>query len=748
MVSMKAVFIVFLLSFSIPVFSQHIFRGYVADKTNGESLQWAVISGGNGGISVTSDQRGYFQISLPKEEKTLFISLVGYQSRKIDIVKTTGIFIIQLTRGPINLKSITITPQSNNGTFHTLSTIDLNLRPVNSSQDLMRLVPGLFLGQHHGGGIAEHIFLRGFDADHGTDINVSVDDMPLNLVSHIHGQGFSDLHFLIPELVNSFEFGKGPYYAEHGDFTTAGYVAFHTADVLTKSTLKLEAGQFNTGRIMTMINLLSEKSMQKGQSAYIAGEAAYTDGPFIWPQHFDHLNLFGKYNVNLFPGEKLTIIASTFSSQWRSSGEIPERAVEEGLVGRFGYIDSLQGGNTGRTNVIARLSSSLSDDWYMQNQFYYSWYNFNHRYNDTFFADDSVNGDRLLQKESRNLFGYNGKITNHTYFRNNVDLSSSFGLGLQLNKINNSELSHINDKFEILDYLELGNIKENVFNSYADENLRIGKWLFNAGLRMDDLYFNYEDKLNPAMPARSKVILSPKLNVEYTANAEIQLYVKTGKGFHSNDARVVIADHGQEILPAAYGVDLGMNWKPAEHLFINTAVWYLYLQQEFVYDGDEGTLDPGDRTRREGIDFSARYQLVSWLYAVVDINYANAKDLEAPKGQNDVPLAVPLSSAGGLDYKFANGVNGGVSYRYMTNRPANDNNSLVAEGYFVTDLTAFYTKKKFEFGIEIQNLFNTKWREEQFEAVSRLKNERSPVDDINFTAGTPFFAKLEFAIFF
>ena len=125
----------------------------------------------------------------------------------------------------------------------------------------------------------------------------------------------------------------------------------------------------------------------------------------------------------------------------------------------------------------------------MQNQFYYSWYDFSHRYNDTFFADDSVNGDRHRQQESRNLFGYNGKITNHVYFENNMDLSSSFGLGFQFNKIHNSELSHIDDQFNVLEYLQLGNINENIFNGYLDENMRVGKWLFNAGLRMDYLYF-------------------------------------------------------------------------------------------------------------------------------------------------------------------------------------------------------------------------------------------------------------------
>jgi hypothetical protein len=722
--------------------------GKIIDKLDREALQYAVIRQVHSGLSETSDKEGRFQLSVPDLADSLKITIIGYNSQTISISRIKDLGMIEMQRGPVELRSVTITSQSNNASFHTLSAIDLHIRPVNSAQDLMRLVPGLFLGQHHGGGIAEHIFLRGFDADHGTDVNVSVDDMPLNLVSHAHGQGFSDLHFLIPELVTSYEFGKGPYYAEHGDFTTAGYVGFHTADLLDKSTVKMEAGQFTTGRLLAMINLLGEKAKLRGESAYIAGEAAYTNGPFDWPQHFNRFNLFGKYNVNLAPGEKLTVTLSTFSSQWRSSGEIPERAVDEGLIGRFGYLDSLQGGNTSRSNIIARLSSAISGNWYMQNQVYYSWYQFSHRYNDTFFADDSVHGDRLHQEESRNLFGYNGKITNHRYFKNNLDLSSSFGLGFQVNKIHNSGLSHIDDQFNVLDWLQLGNVNENVFNTYIDENLRSGKWLFNAGLRMDYLYFDYEDRLNPQMPARSKTVFSPKLNLEYTANSSIQIYLKTGKGFHSNDAKVVVANQGQEILPAAFGTDLGINWKPIDRLFINAAVWYLYLQQEFVYDGDEGTLEPSGQTRREGVDFSARYQFNNWLYAFLDFNYAKAREVQSPKGMDYVPLAVPLSSAGGLNYKFANGINGALSYRYMKDRPANEENSLIAKGYFVSDLTAFYTRKKFEVGLEIQNLFNTQWREEQFEVESRMKNESAPVDGINFTAGTPFFAKLIFAVYF
>jgi hypothetical protein len=676
----------------------------------------------------------------------LLFSIVGYAPQYAGVSENDHL-LIKMERQPIDLTAVTITRQLNSSSFHTLSRLDLNVRPVNTSQDLLRLVPGLFLGLHQGGGLAEHIFLRGFDADHGTDVNVSVDDMPLNLVSHAHGQGFADLHFLIPELVGSYEFGKGPYYAEHGDFTTAGYVAFHTVDALDKSTVRLEGGQFNTCRIMAMVNLLGGRAREKGQSAYIAGEAAYTNGPFNKPQDFSRLNLFGKYKMNLSPKSRLTLTLSTFSGDWMSSGEIPGRAVAEGITDRFGYIDSAQGGYTSRTNAIVKLTAALSDKLLLENHVYYSRYFFNLHYNDTFFADDSINGDQLRQRETRDLFGYNGKLSHHTYFRNGCDLTSSFGAGWQLNKIYNSELSHTLHENTVLDYLQLGDVTETSLNAFADESLHLGKWLLNAGARLDYLYFNYKDKVNPRQPAKNKLIASPKINIEYTAGSTIQLYLKTGKGFHSNDAKVVIANQGNEILPAAYGADIGVNWKPFPHLFINAAAWYLYLQQEFVYNADDGTTGPGDRTRRQGIDLSARYQFMPWLFANIDVNLSKARNMAAPKGSDYLPLAVPFSSTGGLDFKFTNGLNGAISYRYMKDRPANEDNSLIAKGYFVTDLTANYTKRKYEIGIEIQNLFNTQWREAQFEVTSRLRNESQSIYDISYTAGTPFFARLKLAIF-
>jgi hypothetical protein len=728
-------------------YSQTIIKGRVIDKSTGEPLEYVIISSEERGATAVSDQQGKFELRTKGAEDSLSVSFVGYRST-IVAGKAGQSLLVEMERGPMDLKAITIHPLSNNASFHTISGIDLNLRPVNSAQDLMRLVPGLFLMQHQGGGIAEHIFLRGFDADHGTDVNVSVDGMPLNLVSHVHGQGFSDLHFLIPELVTHYEFGKGPYYADHGDFTTAGYVSFRTADVLDRSEVKIEGGAFNTGRAMAMVSLLSDKARQRGESAYIAGEVSYTDGPYDYPQHFDRANLFGKYIVKLSPANQLKVTLSTLGSDWRSSGEIPVRAVEEGSVGRWGYIDSAQGGYTSRTNAIVRLTTSLSDKLSMENQVYYSRYFFNLHYDETFFADDPVNGDQLRQRESRDLYGYNGKLTDHAYFKNGGDLTSSFGAGWQLNNIHGSELSHTKDYNDVLDYIQYGNVREMTLNGYLDENYRTGNWLFNTGVRLDYLYFNYMDRLNPAQPARGKAIASPRLNIEYTVNPNWQIYVKTGKGFHSNDAKIVAANKGIDVLPSAYGADWGINWKPVPRLFVNASLWYLYLAQEFVYNGDDGTFSPGDKTRREGIDLSARYEFTPWLFANFDINLCRARDIQAPKGAAYLPLSVPLSSTGGLYFKLPNGFNGGLSYRYLKNRPANEDNSLVAQGYFLADLSANYTRRKYEIGLEIQNLFNTPWRDAQYEVTSQLRNEAQPVDDISFTPGMPLFAKVKLAVFF
>ena len=741
--------------------AQSVIRGKVADKITKEPLEAAVVTNASTGGNTVTDKYGRFILKATSLGDGLIISFIGYTSVKIRPARLDGELAVEMEKGTIDLKTVVITHQSNNLTSsHVLSSIDLNMQPVNSAQDLLRLVPGLFIAQHQGGGKAEQIFLRGFDADHGTDVNISVDGIPVNMVSHAHGQGYADLHFLIPETVSGYDFGKGPYYTDKGDFTTAGYVAYHTYDVLDRSMVKIEGGQYNTIRAVAMLDLLPARLKQRGQSAYIAGEGSYSDGPFHLQEHFNRGNLFGKFITPLGANNRLSFELSTLSSTWRASGEIPNRAVAEGYVkDRFGTIDSSQGGNTTRTNVILRLSSKPGNHLIWDNEAYYSHYFFNLISNSTFYYFYPTAGDEFGQHEQRDLYGYNSRLSRQDYI-GNATLTSSAGAGIRYDRINPGWLSHTLNGDSILNYIQLGKTHETNVNGYLDESLAVGPWLFNVGVRMDYLHFYYDNEAPPSdstaniflgvNPRAGKAIVSPKINIQYTASREVQLYVKAGKGFHSNDARIVIANEGYKILPAAYGADFGINWKPLPRLFINTALWYLFLHQEFTYGADLGDLSvsPGGRTQREGIDFSARYQITDWLYANGNIDLARPRDMDAVKGQHYLPLAPTFTSTGGLDFKFRNGINGAISYRYLHNRAANEDYSLTAQGYFLCDLTVNYTRKKYEIGLAIENLLNQEWKESQFGYVSRLRHETQAVDEVSYTPGVPFFAKLKCCFFF
>jgi outer membrane receptor protein involved in Fe transport len=260
---------------------------------------------------------------------------------------------------------------------------------------------------------------------------------------------------------------------------------------------------------------------------------------------------------------------------------------------------------------------------------------------------------------------------------------------------------------------------------------------------------SYKDKLdNNTLSKANAGILSPKLNLYYQLNSKTQIYLSTGKGFHSNDARVVVQAGGKKILPGAYGTDLGVVIKPAHDLLVQAALWYLKLDQEFVYVGDEGVVEPGGKSRRLGIDVSARYQPVKSLFIDMDANYSNGRAVEESKGEDYLPLAPVFTSIGGITYKSKMGLNASLRYRYMSDRPANEDNSIIAKGYFVADASLNYSRSKFETGVSVQNLLNVRWKETQFDTESKLQNEATPVAEIHFTPGTPFFLKTHITFFF
>ena len=658
-----------------------------------------------------------------------------------------GFCQVQQSDSSISLPSVTVT-SDNDLQSRTLSKRVIQSRGINNSQEILSLVPGLFIGQHAGGGKAEQIFLRGFDADHGTDLNISVDGVPVNMVSHAHGQGYADLHFVIPEMVESVHYNKGPYHAGKGDFATAGHVALNTKNTLPSSSIKMEAGRFNSFRTVAMMNFLPEKKRKNGKTFVTAAEVMKTRGYFDHPQNFRRLNFFTRYQSYVGPKSILNISADFFDSRWKASGQIPQRAVDRGLITFFGAIDPDEGGETGRKSINAHLITNFESGASMKNQVYVAAYNFDLFSNFTFFKLDSIRGDQIRQKENRILSGYNG-IVSIPNFISNVKISSEAGISLRADITNASGLFHTYRRTELINTLMEGDINQVNASVFLNEHLSLTNRLnIGGGIRIDNFYFRYNDLVTKkAIVNRRNTIVSPKVNIAYQAGKNVQLYASAGKGFHSNDARLFSNNERKNALPSAYGTDIGLIWKPAESLFVNAALWYLKVDEELVYVGDEGIVESSGRTRRRGLDLLVRYQPVKKLSVDFDASYAHGRYIDEPKGNDRIPLAPVFTSTGGVSYRTSSGISASIRYRWMTDRPANENYSLTAKGYCISDIVLSYAQPAYEVKISAINIFNVRWKETQFETESKLMNEPFAVSEIHFTPGSPLFIKAGFTCY-
>ncbi len=719
--------------------------GYIGDEQNQSPLNGVTVNiTGSRMIAENSDHFGTFKIhDLTPGHYEIMLSHVGYLTEKIAIdLEQNKIAVVKVAmqKSNVTLSDVTVVTRKPSA-LNTLAAVDIKLRPINTSQDILRLVSGLFIAQHAGGGKAEQIFLRGYDIDHGTDINISVDGLPVNMVSHAHGQGYADLHFLIPETVEKINFDKGPYYTNKGNLATAGFVEMQTKDFLQENLVKIQAGKFNSQRVLGMVKLLNKSNDRVRQQLYVASEYFKSDGYFDSPQKFHRFNIMGKYNAIFNNDAQLTILASTLDSRWNASGQIPDRAVESGMIGRFGSIDNSEGGNTNRTNISAKFTKRWHDGWQTTDQLYFTNYHFNLFSNFTFFLKDSINGDEINQRETRNIYGYTGTMSKD-YFIGRKSAHTEFGWGARFDDVNNIALNHVVRR-QFLSHEQSGDVREWNGFAYVQQHVKLNNHFnINGGLRYDYFRFAYKNILAGAnsFAIQSRGIVSPKLNFNYNINSAVRVYLNTGIGFHSNDTRVILNNTAKDILPKVFGTDLGVVLKPAKQLLVKAALWQLHSQQEFVYVGDEGIVEPGGKTRRSGVDLSARYQFNKWLYADVDLNYARPRTVDAPKGEDYVPLAPTFTSIGGLTVK-SNGFNAGVRYRYIGDRPANEDNTVRAQGYFLMDAVLSYAFKKFEIGISAENLLNRYWKEAQFDTESRLQTEIIPVSEIHYTPGTPRFIK-------
>lgn len=755
-------------------------EGSVRDEVEGVALAGANVLLDGTTYGASTDSEGRFAIeAVPAGEYTVVVSLVGYEASRQPISVEAGETIsldVQLEAAPINLDEVFAVADRPYTTVSSraVRALDIRTRPVRSTQDLLRLAPGLMTAQHAGGGKAEQIFLRGFDADHGTDVAISVDGVPVNMVSHGHGQGYADLHYVIPEVIEAIDVAKGPYFAEYGNLATAGAVAFRTRDHLDANEIRAEVGAFNTAGITALYQI---PTAGPHRGAYFAGHFLTTDGPFEAEQNFQRFNLFAKTHYHLGDGAELSLDAGAYGATWDASGQVPVRAIQSGRIDRFGAIDALEGGTTGHQHVNAQYTSTTENTRFKA-QAYGVRYDFKLFSNFTFFLENPQDGDMIEQTDTRTLYGFKSS------YRVGHDLPLGLGFvtlggGVRSDDVQVS-LWQSPDRVRETQFVD-ADIAERNFFLWAEEEAVLSEHVrLLLGVRGDYFTFDVNDRLdtdpNPPgdLPHASgyadALVVSPKANLVISPTRSIDLFLNAGLGFHSNDARDVVitqridtrvqalqqrglsdaeindaliaerfdpAQRGATVLPQALGTEVGTRVRLLDHLTVGAAAWLLDLEEEFVFVGDAGTTESSGRTRRVGLDVEARAQILPWMAADADLTLSQGRFRDAPAGENQIPLAPTLTSTGGLTAQHASGLEASFRYRHIGDRPANEDGSVTAQGYTVVDVLGAYTFGRTEVMLTVENLFDVDWNEAQFDTTSRLPGESSAVSELHFTPGNP-----------
>lgn len=632
---------------------------------------------------------------------------------------------------------------------------ELELRPKSRPADLVETVPGLIAVQHAGGGKANQWFLRGFDADHGTDVAFFVDGIPINFVSHGHGQGYTDLHFLIPELAVSVDGYKGPYYARFADFATAGAVELRLAEVVPESYAQYTHGQYGIRRGLIVA------SPQLGDSwrAVTAAEIYGQDGPFVHDEHLGRYNVFLRATHDLDLRSKVSMTFMSYGSRWNGSGQIPARAVcGEGEVGvdgpeafgepcldHFGSVDPSEGGASQRH--IASLSYAVTgEDTGLSVLAYLQRYRFNLYSNFTFFQDDPILGDQIEQTDDRTVFGTNFAWHRHATL-GPVKFTTTLGGQVRADVIENA-LYH-DAKRERLSTTVDADISETQLGAYLQEEVRPASAVrFVIGGRVDRIDVSVDDQNedtatlgSPTSGTAAAARFSPKFMTVVSPLHWLDVFADYGWGFHSNDARgAVQANAPADLMTPAVGYEVGLQLKPLRGLQVSAAAFLLDLDSELVWSGDAGSTEPSAGTRRMGLEFDARYNLANWFFADAAATFTRARYRGLPAGANAVPLAPTQTLSAGLGVQrkieqftpFA-----ALRLRVVGDRPANETSTLTADGSALLGAEAGLRWRMLEARIDGQNLLGSTWREVSFANTSQLPYEPAPVEGIHYTPGWP-----------
>jgi TonB family protein len=602
---------------------------------------------------------------------------------------------------------------------------DLRLRPMQRPSDLFRVTPGLMAVQHAGGGKANQYLLRGFDADHGTDIALSFDGLPLNMVSHGHGQGYADANWIIPELVERVEISKGPYFVEKGDFATAGAVDLVSRSG-AESFISAGGGSFDTLRGVA----IAAPTLGTSWQPLLAAELVQTDGPFEHPEDFKKYNLYGKLTYHLDARSQIAVAASAYNGSWNASGQLPDRAVRSGQVGYFGALDPSEGGSSSRENVYATLRLRPDQNSEFNALAYRSHYDFNLYSNFTLFSRDPVNGDEIQQTDERSLTGGRASYRWLRRWRGML-FDSTVGGTARADSIHNG-LAYVKQRERLQQVID-ADIAESSVGVFAKEEVQLVRWLrLMGGVRFDHFTFAVDDRLEDLATqgtatsgSRGASRISPKATAVVSPHPTTDLFVNFGYGFHSNDARgVVRLTDPVTPLTRAVGYELGARTRLLQsRLDLAVALWGLDIDSEIVWVGDEGTTEASGATRRLGVEAEARLQLRPWLFADLDVTWSDAKFKQNAGNAGAVALAPRLTVSGGLSANHASGARGGLRGLHIAERPATEDGFLTAEPTTLVDLFAAYRWRSLDLSLTLENLLDRRYRSAQFATVTRLANE-------------------------
>ncbi|WP_083941020.1 TonB-dependent receptor [Pseudoduganella violaceinigra] len=605
----------------------------------------------------------------------------------------------------------------------SVSQRQLEARTIYRPGELLEATPGLVASQHSGEGKANQFYLRGFNLDHGTDLRTTLDGMPVNQRSHAHGQGWTDLNFIIPELVARLDYSKGPYNAGSGDFSSAGATAINYAARLPQDRASLTAGQNGYGRGLLAGSRESGDSGDSGALLY-ALETAHSDGPFTRGDNYRKLNAVLRYSAG-FANNGYAITAMAYRGAWHATDQIPQRAVASGLLGRFDGIDPTDGGQARRYSLSAAWARSGDKQSTRANA-----YVINNRLelfsNFTYFLDDPVHGDQFAQPDRRVTSGFEAS---HSWHDHSDDMAWSTTLGAQAQNDNIFNALQHTEARQVLGTVRADHIVESSAALYLQQRLRVAPWLRGeAGLRLDRYRFAV------GQARAGDTLASPSVSLAFGPWSRTEFYLNAGRGFHSNDARgVTQAQDPATALARSRGLEFGLRSEALKGLQTVLALYRLDFDSELVYLGDAGSTEAGRPSRRYGVEFSNYYKPAKWLSLDADLAFARGRFRRAAGEGDRIPGAVEGVAQLAATFTPSGPWSGALRLRWFGPRPLVEDNAVRSKASTtVNGRLAYKLAGRTTLELEGFNLANRQVSAIDYFYASRLKGEAAPREDVHF----------------